>query len=75
MVTSLICISDMSKFFIILSCGWLGSEVSGCNACHPQGREEGIQRPALKGDVALAYVFGKLFKCSQKTFLYNCCNM
>lgn len=75
MVASIISISDMSKFSIILSCGWLGSEVSGCNTCHPQGREEGIQHPDLKGDVALANVFGKLFKRSQKMFLYNCFNM
>lgn len=71
MIISVICISDMRMFFVILSCGWSGGEVTGCNACHPKGSEERIHHPDLKGDVALAYIFGKLFKCSQETFLYD----
>lgn len=66
MVISVICISDVRMVFIILPCGWSGGEITVFNA---KGREERTHHPDLKADVALAYIFGKLFKCSQK---YSC---
>lgn len=66
MVISVICISDVRMIFIILPCGWLGSEITDCSAT---GREERTHHPDVKADAALAYIFGKVFKCSQGNIL------